>query len=247
MPSRFKSFGSRTKPAHVLLAAVMAAMLIAPFAVAQTSGSSARVERSDTRYAFLARNTLQGDGGAGALACQSDANPAGQTNREPCLNMVNKGTGYAAAFRTRGLTGFRLQTSGTGEATPFLLDPNATKRVDHLNADQVDGLEANQIGRERFARVNVDGAGAPTLVRGNGTVATNPVTRAGVGDYRVEFTDDVNSCVYQATSADPSNSFIISANEVAGNNKQVQVTTRDGSGGDVGTPADAPFNLTVNC
>ncbi|MEA2443324.1 MAG: hypothetical protein QOJ12_616, partial [Thermoleophilales bacterium] len=88
MHQRFKGFGSRTKPAHVLLSAVMVAMLIAPFAVAQTSGS-ANVTRSDARYAFIARNTLQGDGGAGALACQSDANPAGQTNREPCLNMVN--------------------------------------------------------------------------------------------------------------------------------------------------------------
>jgi hypothetical protein len=232
---------------QVILASVLMAMLITPFAVAQSSSGDSRVTNSNTRYSFIARNTLQGDGGAAALACQSDANPAGQTNREPCLNMVNKGTGYAAAFRTRGLTGFRLQTSGTGEATPFLLDPNATKRVDHLNADQVDGLEANQIGRERFARVNVDATGAPTLVRGNGTATTNPVTRAGAGDYRVEFTEDVNSCVYQATSADPANSFIVSANEVAGNTKQVQVTTRDGAGADVGTSADAPFNLTVNC
>ena len=54
--------------------------------------------------------------------------------------MVNSGTGYAAAFRTRGLTGFRLQTSGAVRPTPFLLDSNATGRVDHLNADQVDGL-----------------------------------------------------------------------------------------------------------
>jgi hypothetical protein len=228
---------------QVILASVLMAMLITPFAVAQTSNDSGRVTRDDARYAFLARNIRAGDGGAGAFACNSDVG----AGREPCLNMVNKGTGFAAAFRTRGLTGFRLQTSGSGEATPFLLDPNATKRVDHLNADQVDGLEANQIGRERFARVNVDATGTPTLVRGNGTIATNPVVRAGAGDYRVEFTEDVNSCVYQATSADPANSFIVSANEVAGNTKQVQVTTRDGAGADVGTPADAPFNLTVNC
>ena len=230
---------------QVLFASLLMAMLITPLAVAQSGDS--RVEVNDDRYAFLARNTNQGDGGAGAFACQSDANPAGQTNREPCLNMVNKGTGYAAAFRTRGLTGFRLQTSGTGTATPFLLDPNATGRVDHLNADQVDGQEANEIGRERFARVNVDGAGAPTLVRGNGTATTNAVTRVGAGDYRVEFTTDVNSCVYQATPADPANSFIVSASEDAGNTKRVVVNTRDGAGADVGTPADAPFNLTVNC
>jgi hypothetical protein len=237
----------RPKTTQVLLAAVLMAMLITPFAVAQSGSSSARVERSDARYAFLARNTLQGDGGAGALACQSDANPAGQTNREPCLNMVNKGTGYAAAFRTRGLIGFRLQTSGTGEATPFLLDSNATGLVKHLNADTVDGQSADQIGRERFARVNVAADGTPTVARSNGTAATNPVTRVGAGDYRVEFTSDVNTCAFQATSNDPANSFIVSASEDTTNTKRVVVTTRDGSGADVGTPADAPFNLTVNC
>jgi hypothetical protein len=228
---------------QVILASVLMAMLITPFAVAQSSSGSGRITKDDARYALLARNIRAGDGGAGAFACNSDVG----AGREPCLNMVNKGSGLAAAFRTRGLTGFRLQTSGSGEATPFLLDPNATKRVDHLNADEVDGQSASEIGRERFARVNVDGTGTPTLVRGNGTITTSPVVRAGAGDYRVEFTADVNSCVYQATSADPANSFIVSANEVAGNTKQVQVTTRDGAGADVGTPADAPFNLTVNC
>jgi hypothetical protein len=230
---------------QVILASVIMAMLITPFAVAQNTGTPGRVEVNDDRYAFLARNTNQGDGGAGAFACRSDANPAGQTNREPCLNMVNTGTGYAAAFRTRGLTGFRLQTSGTGTATPFLLDANATGRVDHLNADQVDGLHANEIGRERFARVNVDGAGAPTLVRGNGTVpsAQNPVTREGVGDYRVTFTEDVNGCVYQVTPADPGAARIVSASEDATNTKRVAVQTRN----DAGAAADAPFHLTVNC
>jgi hypothetical protein len=226
---------------QVILASVLMAMLITPFAVAQSG--DARVTNNDDRYAFLARNTNQGDGGAGAFACRSDVNPPGQTNREPCLNMVNSGTGFAAAFRTRGLTGFRLQTSGSGEATPFLLDPNATGLVRFLNADTVDGQSADQIGRERFARVNVDGAGAPTLVRGNGTAAQNAVTRTGVGDYRVEFTADVNACVYQATAADPGAARIVSASEDASNTKRVVVTTRN----DAGALADAPFNLTVNC
>src|SRR3712207_9576943 len=106
--------------------------MITPFAVAQSSGGgTARVERNDARYAFLARNTRSGDGGAGAFACSSDAG----SGREPCLHMVNKGNGLAAAFRTRGLTGFRLQTSGTGTATPFLLDANATGKVQLLNVD----------------------------------------------------------------------------------------------------------------
>ena len=222
---------------QVILASVLMAMLITPFAVAQSSGND-RVTKDDARYAFLARNIRAGDGGAGAFACNSDTG----AGREPCLNMVNKGNGFAAAFRTRGLTGFRLQTSGSGEATPFLLDKNATKRVDFLNADQVDGQDADEIGRERFARVNVDATGNPTLVRGNGTATTNPVTRVGAGDYRVEFTADVNSCVYQVTPADPAAARIGSASEDS-NTKRVAVQTRDAAG----APADAPFHLTVNC
>ena len=232
---------------QVILASVLMAMLITPLAVAQSGSGDSRVTNNNSRYAFIARNTAQGDGGAGAFACQSDANPAGQTNREPCLNMVNKGTGYAAAFRTRGVTGFRLQTSGSGTATPFLLDSNATGKVEHLNADQVDGQSADQIGRERFARVTVDGAGAPTLVRGNGTAAQNPVTRNGAGNYTVEFTDDVNTCAYQVTSADTGNARMVAASTDPANNKRVVVSTRDGSGAGTGNPADAPFYLTVNC
>lgn len=233
----------RPKTTHVLLASVLMAMLITPFAVAASSNNGSRIAKDDPRYAFLARNLRAGDGGAGAFACNSDTG----SGKEPCLNMVNKGTGFAAAFRTRGLTGFRLQTSGNGQATPFLLDSNATGKVDHLNADQVDGQSANEIGRERFARVNVDAAGAPSLVRGNGTAAQNAVTRVGPGDYRVEFTSDVNGCVYQVTPADPAHSFIASGSEDAGNSKRVVVNTRDGAGAGVGTPADAPFSLTVNC
>jgi len=228
---------------QVIFASVLMAMLITPFAVAQSGGDNSRVTKNDARYAFLARNTNQGDGGAGAFACQSDANPAGQTNREPCLNMVNKGTGFAAAFRTRGVTGFRLQTSGSGEATPFLLDSNATGVVRFLNADTVDGQDADEIGRERFARVSVAPDGTPTLLRGNGTAAQNAVTRVGAGDYRVEFTSDVNACVYQVTAADPAAARIVSASEDASNTKRVVVNTRN----DTGAPTDAPFHLTVNC
>src|SRR4051812_45812694 len=133
---RFPQMHRRIRPTltQVILASVLMAMLITPFAVAQTGSNSGRVTKDDARYAFLARNIRAGDGGAGAFACNSDTG----AGREPCLNMVNKGSGFAAAFRTRGLTGFRLQTSGTGEATPFVLDSNGTKVVQFFNADTVD-------------------------------------------------------------------------------------------------------------
>jgi hypothetical protein len=249
MLRRIKSarlLGGRTKPVHVLLSAVAVAMLATPLAFAQGSnGSAPSYVRADSDwYAFVARNHRVGDGGAATMACNSNNGP---TN-EPCLNMFNSGTGYAAAFRTRGLTGFRLQTSGAGEATPFLLDPNATGLVKYLNADKVDGLSADQIGREQFARVNVAaGTGAPTLVRGNGTISDNAVARVGVGDYRVEFTQDVSRCVYQVTSADTGSARQVAAAEDSSNPRRVAVSVRDGSGAGIGNPIDGPFSLTVNC
>lgn len=236
----------RPKTSQVLLAAVVMAMLITPFAVAQSGGSGgARVERSDTRYAFLARNTLNGDGGAGALACQSDANPPGQTNREPCLNMVNKGTGYAAAFRTRGLTGFRLQTSGAGEATPFLLDKNATGKVAFLNADQLDGLSADQI-RPRFARVNFT---APDQVASaenqrNGVTA---VARTGAGRYVVTFDRDITTCALHVTPSDTSATRTTAVAPLAGNNNAADVSIRKADAPNEGDPVDSSFYISANC
>jgi hypothetical protein len=222
----------------------MAAMLIAPFAVAQTSGSSARVERSDARYAFIARNTLQGDGGAGALACQSDINPAGQTNREPCLNMVNKGTGYAAAFRTRGLTGFRLQTSGAGEATPFLLDPNATGKVSHLNADQVDGQSADQL-RSRFGRITF--AAPSTVAVANGANGVTSVSRTSAGRYQVTFDRDVSGCGLQVTSNDVDGNKTVAVAPLASNNAVADVAVRAVGDATAGDPVDGPFYIAANC
>jgi hypothetical protein len=222
------------------------AAVVTPFAVAQsgTTGAVARVTNDDDRYAFLARNTRAGDGGAAALACQSDTG----SGREPCLNMVNKGNGLAAAFRTRGNTGFRLQTSGSGPATPFVLDSNATNRVDHLNADQVDGQSAEQIGRERYARVNIAN-GAPAIGRSNGTATENPVIRttggAPAGDFTITFAADVNNCVYQATSTENDTARLVSADLVDGNNRAVRVVTRALDA--TNTATDTEFNLTVSC
>jgi hypothetical protein len=219
----------------------MAAMLIAPFAVAQSDGGGdARVTNSNSRYAFIARNTLQGDGGAGALACQSDANPAGQTNREPCLNMVNKGTGFAAAFRTRGLIGFRLQTSGTGTATPFLLDPNATGKVEHFNADQVDDLSSDQL-RALFGRINVDGTNVTIANGANGVTA---VSRQSAGRYQVTFNRDVSACGLTGTPADLTDERTIAMAPLAGSNTIVEVAVRAGQDG---AATDSPFYIKADC
>jgi hypothetical protein len=206
------------------------------FAVGKTvRGDESRFSSANTRYTDVTRNTRDGDGGAAALTCESN------TGNEPCLNMVNKGNGFAAAFRTRGLTGFRLQTSGSGTATPFLLDANATGKVEHLNADQLDGLDSSEVGRELWALV--DGDASPAFVRQNGATA---VTREGPGNYRVQFNRDVNACSYQVTIADVSvNRSVAAASDPAAAN-QAQVSIRRAGGANEGERVDNDFQIAVH-
>src|SRR3954447_19718179 len=228
---------------YAVLAAVGIAVVAAPFAVAAGKG---RCEANDSRYTVLARNTQNGDGGAMATACTSNKSTAGHAH-EPCLNMVNKGTGYAAAFRTRGLQGFRLQTSGSGTATPFILDKNATGKVTYFNSDQLDGKDSTAFNLERWALVDgTTNPTTPTIVRDKGVAS---VARTAAGDYVVSFDDDVNTCSYQVTPANGSTARAVSAVPVAGQNKQVRVTVRDVRD-DRAPPADLvddSFQIAVHC
>jgi hypothetical protein len=205
------------------------AVLAAPAAIA--ASGVGRFISNDDRYTLLSRNTRDGDGGAVAAACKSNG------SNEPCLNMVNKGTGVAAAFRTRGLTGFRLQTSGQGTATPFNLDPNATGKVAFLNADQLDGHDSSTF--RLWAVVDSNG----TLARKSG--ATD-VDKTGDGRYEVTFDRDVSDCAYVAsigtsTTATPAGGEL---GVSQGNDpNDVFVRTRDSSG----TFADRGFHLAVHC
>jgi hypothetical protein len=231
---------SRHTGRYAVASAFVIAVVASPFAIAQTnSNGSGRFVSNDARYTLYAKNTRTDDGGGGALICQSTP------KTEPCLSMVNKGTGFAAAFRTRGLVGFRLQTSGTGTATPFVLDANATGKVDHLNADQVDGLSADEIGREPWALIT---AGAtPAVARGT---AGTTVARTAAGDYHVLFAQDVNACSYQVTGADPTANRTFTAVADPGtpaNNKQVRVVVKRAGGPNEGELVDGDFQIAVHC
>jgi hypothetical protein len=241
LPRLRRGGGSRTGR-YAVLAAIGIAVVAAPFAVAAGKGS---FTAKDSRYTVLARNTANGDGGALAAACTSNASTAGNAH-EPCLNMVNKGTGFAAAFRTRGVQGFRLQTSGSGTATPFILDKNATGKVTFFNADQLDGVDSSEFNRERWALVDGTATPTPTITRDKGVAS---VARTAPGDYTVTFDDDVNTCSYQVTAANGSTARAVSAVPVSGQNKQVRVTVRDVT--DDAAPAadliDDSFQIATHC
>jgi hypothetical protein len=120
----------------LLASAIALGVLLVPaFAIAQGGGQ--QTFSSSSRYTLIARNG--GTGGATAQTCKtSPGQPA-------CENNVNFGTNYAATYRTTGPTAAYFQTSGSGQATPFVISPNATGEVQYLNANMVGGLTAQQL------------------------------------------------------------------------------------------------------
>ena len=138
-PSRRSRLRKRFSTGPWILASVVAlgALFVPAFAIAQSGNSPQTISSNSSRYTLTARNT--GNGGATAQTCSTTA------GQPACLNQVQFGTNYAATFRTTGPTAVYFQTSGSGQATPFQLSPNATGEIQFLNADTVGGLQESQI------------------------------------------------------------------------------------------------------
>lgn len=97
-------------------------------------------------------NTAKG-GRAISATCDND----GTAPEDGCAVYVNKGSGAAATFRTKGSVPFAIRDTNNG-------------RVDHLNADRVDDLHASEIIGQARAKNGldadtVDGFHANTLIR----------------------------------------------------------------------------------
>jgi hypothetical protein len=138
-PTRRARLRARMGRGPWLLASLLlvVALGVPAFAIAQ--GGGGQTFSSSGRYTVLVRNSGSGSGGATAQTCNTT--PGNQA----CENNVNFGTNYAATYRTKGPTAVYFQTSGSGQATPFQLSPNATGEVQYLNANMVGGLTAAQL------------------------------------------------------------------------------------------------------
>jgi type 1 fimbria pilin len=143
-------------------AIALGVLLVPAFAIAQGGGQ--QTFSSSARYTVIARNG--GTGGATAQTCKtSPGQPA-------CENNVNFGTNYAATYRTTGPTAAYFQTSGSGQATPFQLSPNATGEVQYLNASMVGGLTPQQL----FANYQQINSTSSSVSGGDGTTTSATVT-----------------------------------------------------------------------
>lgn len=185
-------------------------------------------------YGTRQSNKKDGDGGGAIYGCRS------APGTEPCIRANNLKNGRAFEFNSVGGTeAGQILVNGPGvntKAVPF--QTNAAGRVANLNADQVDGQDADTL-RASFAVVSSAG----TLIR-NGGVTTIAVT--ATGEYRLTLAKDVSQCAYQATIAEGNSSEpplgLVSA--AAGPEKNtVQVFTYDIDG----TKAAKPFHVSVDC
>lgn len=245
----------------VLLASVVLAVMISPFAVAATGHVLRENGRNPTatsetqivgRIAGTDNNTggyttrqsnLSSTGGGAFYGCRADLRVPNGPATEPCVRANNLSTGYAFEFNTtHGTTAGTINVGGGGDANkPFTT--NATGVATGLNADRVDSKSADDIVTEsvnaasRTADVAADGK----LNGGRGiasAVVQGPATDAV---YRVVFTDDVSKCAVTGTEQTITDAGAVAVQRVDA--KTVDVKTHDATG----TDAQRPFNLVATC
>jgi hypothetical protein len=236
----------------IVIAAVLVALLVTPFALAagenrQVRGGarnpSPNASLSYTRETQIIANTStygtrqsnkSTRGGGAIYGCRA------RTGTNACLRSSNLSNGRAFSFATNSGTEVGRIESGNTAAAPFTT--NATGVATGLNADRVDSKSASDIvadaqAQNQFAAVGADGA------LGNQRGASS-ASRTAAGTYRVVFGADVSKCALQATvnSTAAGQGATIGAALAAANT--VEVVTRDPA---TGTGVDRAVQLTVTC
>jgi hypothetical protein len=265
----------------IILGSLLIALLVSPFAIAAGEGRpvnggarnpTADPSQSYTRETEIIANTStygtrqsnKSDNGGGAIyGCRSRAggSPAGN---EPCIRASNLADGRAFEFSTGGAEVGRIESANTN-AAPFTT--NATGVATGLNADRVDGKNADDLTKDattaattaatkaatdaaqaqsRFAFVAADG----TLGATRGATAS---TRTAAGTYRVTFSGDVSKCAPQATIASTAQGAQATTGAQVVDASTVEVVTRavaPVTGANpvaVGDAVDRPVSLTLTC
>jgi len=248
----------------VLLATVVLAVTISPFAVAATGHVLRENGRNPTatsetqivgRIAGTDNNTggyttrqsnLSDTGGGAFYGCRAALRVQNGPATEPCVRANNLSTGFAFEFNTtHGNTAGTITVGGGGDANkPFTT--NATGVATGLNADRVDSKSADDIVQEsvnaasRFADVAADGK----LNGGRGVTSVTVQGPATDGTYRLVFADDISKCALTATEQVLKDAGPVAVQRVDA--KTVDVQTSGTSAGAV-APAQRPFDLVATC
>jgi len=253
---------------NVLLATVVLAVMISPFAVAAsgpilklngrnpTSHSETQIvgringTDNNTGGYTTRQSNLSSTGGGAFYGCRAAAAAQNGPAVEPCMRANNLSTGLAFEFNTTHGTSAGSITVGSGGDTTKPFTTNATGVATGLNADRVDSKSADEIVQDsvnaasRFADVAADGK----VNGGRGVTSVTPQGPATDGTYRVVFTDDISQCAVTATEQTITDAGAVAVQRVDA--KTVDVKTRKGGGAD-GTgpsdPAQRPFTILATC
>jgi len=249
-----KALNVRANGPWILAAALLVALLVAPFAGAFGEGNSvrggARNPSPDARRAYTKETEIianvstygtrqsnkSNNGGGAVYGCRSAAGGTPKGN-EPCVRASNLADGRAFEFNANGGTEVGAIT-GPATAAPFTTTAKGV--ATGLNADQVDGKSADDIvaaaqALNRFGAVAADG----TLAAGARGAKTVTHTAAS-GDYNVDFDSDVSKCARTATITGATPGEITTE---AADADTVTVHTFNVAGG----AADRAFHLVITC
>ena len=250
----------------IVISSLMLALLVAPLAMAgdgdvvragerTTFNSIWRFLGDSSSYATQQSNLRRGDGGAARYGCRSSA------ANEYCL--LSKNTGGGGSFRftsDNSLLGGIIdvdppQGKTADDAKPFTT--NATGVATGLNADEVDGMSADEIVRAAQANNPIAGAPSFAFARVTGDGKTDQSRSQGVADANISKTQTGVYC-FSGLSSRPktANSTL---DGVAGETSVDTTTNQPGAAcnnatnvqlivrtyDSAGNPADKPFYVTL--
>ncbi|MDO9408447.1 hypothetical protein [Patulibacter sp.] len=239
----------------VLAAATVSAAIAAPMAIGSNEGEPMKGGQRNGTYSsetkviannsvFGTRQSNLGGGGGAIYGCRA------ATGAEGCIEASNLNNGQAFNFRFNGALGGSINTdlAKKDDARPFTT--NATGVATGLNADRVDGKDAQQIQDETLAAAK---AGTKTtIVTSQGALANQrgftAAAREAEGKYLVTADADISKCIPQVTvygtDATPGSNATVEA--VSAN--QIRVRTQSAGTADTNpAPVDRQVALTVTC
>jgi hypothetical protein len=242
---RLRSFrGRRDGNVKWVLAAVVAlALVISPFAVAQTSGlmggkrnprsgsykAETQVIASNSTWGMRYSNRAVGGGGGLLFGCRSEPGGTPQKNY-PCARSRNVATGLAFEFLTAGsLVGTITAGRGGDNTKPFTT--NATGVATGLNAERVGSQTPAQLTSAAVSAAVSAVQGTLSLARvsaAGGTISArgvSSVTHVSTGTYNVVFQNPVNACALTATQSAAGTAVGPVGTQLGADNRTVTVTT----------------------
>jgi hypothetical protein len=242
----------------ILAAAVAAALLATPFALAagegrpliggkrnpganQTAALAAETQIIANNRTYGTRQSNKSDNGGGAIyGCRSREGGSERGN-EPCVRARNLSDGRAFEFESSGGPEVGVIRSGNPNAAPFTT--NATGVATGLNAERVDGRSADEIVAQARALTKVAAVTGDTgaLSAGRGVAETR---RSAVGTYLVTFDADLSACAYSATVVGGETQLGFATVEPV-DARTVRVRTRAAAGDN--PAADRSFHLVASC